>query len=264
MYLNCHSFHSLRYGTIPLQDLVEQAVLFGVTAMALTDINTVTGIYDFYKACKAVNIKPLVGIDFRNEGKQLYIGLAKNRKGIAEMNRLLTKHNFENTPLPTQAPNFENTIILYPFDNIPESLNDNEFIGIAPEQLPKLYNYVWKRKMDKMVILQTVTYRTKKEYNLHKILRAIDLNILGSKLTDTDYCKVSHVMIPMEKLIEKYSDYPQIIENTKSILEVCHFDYDFNTPKNKKHYTTNQKDDSALLTKLAYEGMIRRYGSNNT
>ncbi|GGD35176.1 DNA polymerase III subunit alpha [Flavobacterium orientale] len=263
MYLNCHSFHSLRYGTIPLQDLVEQAVLFGVTAMALTDINTVTGIYDFYKACKAVNIKPLVGIDFRNEGQQLYIGLAKNRKGIAEMNRLLTKHNFENTPLPNKAPNFENTIILYPFDNIPESLNDNEFIGIAPEQLPKLYNYVWKRKMDKMVILQTVTYRTKKEFNLHKILRAIDLNVLGSKLTATDYCNVSQVMLPLEKLIEKYSDYPQIIENTKSILEACHFDYDFNTPKNKKHYTTNQKDDSALLTKLAYEGMIRRYGSNN-
>ena len=47
MYLNCHSFHSLRYGTIPLDDLIEQGVRSGVTAMALTDINTVTGIYDF-------------------------------------------------------------------------------------------------------------------------------------------------------------------------------------------------------------------------
>jgi DNA polymerase-3 subunit alpha/error-prone DNA polymerase len=33
--------------------------------MALTDINTVTGIYDFIKECKAVAIKPLVGIEFR-------------------------------------------------------------------------------------------------------------------------------------------------------------------------------------------------------
>ena len=47
MYLNCHSFHSLRYGTIPLLDLVQQAVFCGVKIMALTDINTVTGIYDF-------------------------------------------------------------------------------------------------------------------------------------------------------------------------------------------------------------------------
>ncbi|RAR46469.1 DNA polymerase III subunit alpha [Flavobacterium lacus] len=263
MYLNCHSFHSLRYGTIPLQELVEQAVLFGVTALALTDINTVTGIYDFIKACKVVQIKPLVGIDFRNEGKQLYIGLAKNRKGIAEMNRLLTKHNFENIPLPDKAPAFEHTIVIYPFDKIPETMNENEFIGIAPEQLSKLYNYVWKRKLDKMVVLQTVTYRTKKEFNLHKILRAIDLNILGSKLTETEYCKVAHVMIPMEKLMEMFKDYPQIIQNTQSVIEACHFEYDFNTPKNKKHYTSNQHDDSALLTKLAYEGMVRRYGANN-
>ena len=52
MYLNCHSFHSLRYGTIPLEELIEQAVSCGVKAMALTDINTVTGIYDFIKGCE--------------------------------------------------------------------------------------------------------------------------------------------------------------------------------------------------------------------
>jgi len=104
MCLNCHSYHSLRYGTIPLNELVEQAALFGVTAMALTDINTVTGIYDFIKCCKAFNIKPLVGIDFRNSSKQLYVGLAKNSAGIAEMNRLLTKQNFKNSLLNTQAP----------------------------------------------------------------------------------------------------------------------------------------------------------------
>ncbi|WP_445454283.1 DNA polymerase III subunit alpha [Flavobacterium sp. 25HG05S-40] len=263
MYLNCHSYHSLRYGTIPLQDLVSQAVGYGVTAMALTDINTITGIYDFIKACREVNIKPLVGIDFRNNGKQLFIGLAQNRNGLAEMNRLVTQHNFDNTPLPEHAPHFENVYVIYPLDNVPEELQEYEFIGISAEQLPKLYNYVWKRRMAKMVVLQSVTYRTKKEYNLHKILRAIDLNIIGSKLGETDYCKTTEIMIPIEKLLEKFSDYPQIIQNTKTIIAGCHFEYDFYTPKNKKHFTGNKHDDSILLTKLAYEGMIQRYGENN-
>jgi hypothetical protein len=49
MYINCHSYHSLRYGTIPLNELVQQAASCGVETMALTDINTVTGIYDFIK-----------------------------------------------------------------------------------------------------------------------------------------------------------------------------------------------------------------------
>jgi DNA polymerase-3 subunit alpha/error-prone DNA polymerase len=78
MYINCHSYHSLRYGTIPLNELVQQAASCGVEAMALTDINTVTGIYDFIKEC-AVAIKPLVGIEFRYNNKLLYIGLAKKR-----------------------------------------------------------------------------------------------------------------------------------------------------------------------------------------
>lgn len=263
MYLNCHSFHSLRYGTIPLEDLVTQAVGYGVTAMALTDINTVTGIYDFIKACQEVRIKPLVGIDFRNNGKQLYIGLAKNRSGLAEMNRLVTRHNFDHTPLPEQAPPFENVYVIYPLDNVPEELKAHEFIGVSAAQLPKLYNYVWKRRIPKMVVLQSVTYRTKKEYNLHKILRAIDLNIIGSKLAETDYCKRTEVMLPLATLLAQFSDYPQLLQNTQTILDQCLFEYDFYTPKNKKHYTGNKQDDSALLTKLAYEGMVRRYGEQH-
>jgi error-prone DNA polymerase len=263
MFLNCHSFHSLRYGTIPLLELVEQAALLGADAMALTDINTVTGIYDFIRACEAVNIKPLVGIDFRNKGKQLYIGLAKNSKGIAEMNCVLTHHNFEGIPLPEVAPAFDSTFIIYPFETVPEALKEHEFIGITAEQLPKLYNPIWKSRIDKMVVLQSVTYRTKKEYSLHKILRAIDLNILGSKLAAADYCKASEVMIPMESLLGKFGDYPQIIQNTKTIIAECNYTYDFSTPKNKKHFTANKEEDIKLLTQLAYDGMTRRYGPDN-
>jgi DNA polymerase-3 subunit alpha/error-prone DNA polymerase len=86
---NCHSYHSLRYGTIPLNELVQQAASCGVETMALTDINTVTGIYDFIKECKAVAIKPLVGIEFRYNNKLLYIGSQKSSRPC-EMNRFLT------------------------------------------------------------------------------------------------------------------------------------------------------------------------------
>ena len=122
MYLNCHSFHSLRYGTIPLPDLIQQAVASNVKAMALTDINTVTGIYDFIKGCNEVGIKPLVGMEFRYNNQLRYIGLAKNAEGLAEMNRFLTKHNFENTTLPLEAPDFKEVFLIYPFENVPAVL----------------------------------------------------------------------------------------------------------------------------------------------
>ncbi|RBN49341.1 DNA polymerase III subunit alpha [Flavobacterium psychrolimnae] len=264
MYLNCHSFHSLRYGTIPLLDIIQQAVVCGVKAMALTDINTVTGIYDFTKACHEVGIKSIVGIEFRCNHQLRYIGLAKNADGLAEMNRFLTQHNFEGTSLPLTAPSFNNVCIIYPFENRPTELKEHEFIGITPDQLPKLFLPEWNSWLSKMVILQSVTFRTKREFNLHKILRAIDTNVILSKLTVYDYCKNSEVMIPLEELLSKFEEYPQIIENTQKLMDQCHFEFDFKTPKNKKYYSGSRESDMQLLTNLAHEGLFKKYGSDNS
>ncbi len=263
MYLNCHSFHSLRYGTIPLLDLIQQAVVCGVKTMALTDINTVTGIYDFAKACNEVGIKPLVGIEFRCNHQLRYIGLAKNANGLAEMNRFLTQHNFEGTALPLAAPSFNGVCIIYPFENKPAELKEHESIGITPDQLPKLFLQEWNSWLNKMVILQSVTFRTKREFNLHKILRAIDTNVILSKLTVDDYCKTSEVMIPLEELLSKFEQYPQIIENTHKLMDQCHFEFDFKTPKNKKYYSGSRESDMQLLTNLANEGLFKKYGADN-
>ncbi|SHN12619.1 helix-hairpin-helix domain-containing protein [Flavobacterium xinjiangense] len=263
MYLNCHSFHSLRYGTIPLLDLVQQAAVCGVKRMALTDINTVTGIYDFIKACNGVGIKPLVGIEFRCNHQLRYIGLAKNVNGLAEMNRFLTQHNFEAIPLPLVAPSFKDVIIIYPFENLPSFLKDNEYLGITSEQLPKLFLPQWKTWIHKMVVLQSVTFRTKREFNLHKILRVIDTNVILSKLTENDYCKTSEVMIPLEELLSKFEEYTQIIENTLKLMDLCDFKFDFKTSKNKKYYSGSLESDMLLLTKLAQEGLIKKYGTDN-
>ena len=178
MYLNCHSYHSLRYGTIPVDELIAQAKTCGVTALALTDINTITGIYEFKKRCDEASIKAIVGVEFRQNNKLLYIGLAKNQNGIGEMCRLLTKHNLSKTELPYFAPNFENVIIIYPSENAPENLRNFEYIGIKPTEIIKLFKPDWKQFIPKAVILQPVTFSTKKEYNLHRILRAIDNNTL--------------------------------------------------------------------------------------
>jgi len=263
MYINCHSFHSLRYGTIPLEELIAEAVKCGVKAMALTDINTVTGIYDFIKGCQKVGIKPLVGMEFRCGQELRYIGLAKNASGLAEMNRFLTRHNFERSALPLWAPEFTDVFVIYPLENAPESLRTNEYIGIRPEQLPKLILSTWKERQQKMVILQPVTFRNKKEYELHKILRAIDLNVILTRLTPADHCRDSEVMVHVQRILSCYGQYPGILANTQTIMEQCHFEFDFKTPKNRKFYTNSKRDDMHMLTSLARQGLEWRYGKNN-
>lgn len=259
MFINCHSFHSLRYGTISVKELVQQCVELGIGVAALTDINCISGIYDFHRLCEKNNIRPVVGVDIRTENKQHYICLAKNQSGIGEINRLLTQHHCEGNDLPLHHPNLPNVFVVYPLNNYPEKLHRNEYIGIRPEEINLLINPILKKYLPRMVILQSVTFTTKREYKLHKILRAIDRNTLVTKLEENDTCGQNEKLISIDELLKNYQHYPQIIENTQQLLEQCHFHFDYNTPKNKKNFTESKDSDIKLLKELAYKGFTKRY-----
>lgn len=263
MFLNCHSYHSLRYGTISIEDLVHQAVDLNIKALALTDINTVTGIYDFYNLCQEHHIKPIVGAEIRVENELYYICLAKNASGIAEINRLLTGYNCDNITIPRTNPSFVHTYVIYPLHNLPETLSEHEFIGIRQDELNLLIRPEMKKWVEKMVILHPVTFEDTEEYELHKILRAIDGNTLISKLSESDYCKSTETFTEKKQLLNSYKPYPQIIENTKYLVNSCSFDFDFSTPKNKKYFTDSKEQDFKLLRQLAFEGLKKRYPDGN-
>jgi len=98
MYLNCHSFYSLRYGTLSIDKLVEIAVANGIDTLALTDINNSMGVVDFVNACNKNKVKPVAGIEFRDGNELLYIGIARSNEGFMELNEFLSHHNINKLP----------------------------------------------------------------------------------------------------------------------------------------------------------------------
>lgn len=263
MFLNCHSFHSLRYGTLSIEELVQQAFVSGCTELVLADINTVTGIYDFKKECERVGIKPIAGVEVRKEGKLLYIAVAKEFSGIGEVNRIITQHNCDGKELSETAPEFKNVFVVYPMSNIPGSLKENECIGVRIEELNFLIRPEYQKLIPRMVVLHPVTFSTGEEYKLHKILRAIDHNTLLSKLTKRDICRESEYFIPEKEIAEAFERYPEIVSRTKAMLAQCNFEFDFKKVKNKQFYTKSKADDVKLLRRLAYSGLEKRYGTHH-
>ncbi len=263
MYLQCHSYYSLRYGTIPVEDLVARAAQLRIEAMALTDINVTTGVFDFIKACRAHKIHPVVGIEFRRNGELLYVGLAKNNEGFHELNKFLTYYNISKEPMPEMAPQFSNAYIIYPYHNVPFLLRDNEYIGISlKDRFKVIYSDLNKIK-NKIVALQPITFKDKEGYNLHRLLRCVDKNIILSVLQKNEYAGDDEIIYTPEKLREEYAVIPSAIENADHILQSCQFEFDFNTPKNKETYTGTRAGDKELLRKLIDDGFEYRYGKNN-
>jgi len=99
MYLNCHTYYSLRYGTMSVEQLAQKAAAERIGCIALTDINNSTAVPEFAGECIKNNISPVAGIEFRNDNELLYIGIARNNAGLRELNEFLSKHNFEKRPL---------------------------------------------------------------------------------------------------------------------------------------------------------------------
>jgi DNA-directed DNA polymerase III PolC len=265
MYLNCHSYYSLRYGTMSVEKLVAEALKNDVRAMAMTDINNSMGMMDFIRECRLANIKPIAGIEFRDEKNQLlFTAIAQNNMGFREINEFLTRHNLDKTPLLPRAPSFEHAFVIYPFGNsIPLKPAENEFIGIRPGEINKLVTSRYRYHQQQLVALLPVTFGAKEEYELHRHLRAIDNNTLLSKLIPPDLASPKELFLPPDFIPIIYSDYPQLVRNAERLTDECSMQMDFDTVKNKRTFTGSRYDDRLLLEKLALDGMNYRYGKSN-
>ncbi len=254
------SYNSLCYGTMPIQDLVGRAAALGYQTLPLTDINTTMGAADFVAECRRKGIKPVMGVEVRNGNELMYWALARNNAGFAEINRFLTQHNLNKQPYPTVAPEWENTYVLYPFGKRkPAQLKENEFLGVRFSQLTKMFR---QESFEKLVALQPVTFAEADDYELHRQLRAIDENVVITCIDPASCAAPDEILLPMERVKTTYALYPQLIENAERLLADCEINLD-DSPKNKRSFTGNVYDDRELLRKLAFDGMIYRYGKTN-
>ena len=270
MYLNCHTYYSLRYGTFSEVQLLELAKEHDIDTLVLTDINNTSACLNFVRKAKAYDIKPVIGIDFRNNAKQNFIGIAKNNEGFKTLNTFLSYHSENRIDIPDVAPEFENCYIIYPFERALEleieAYNDNEYIGVSVEELRKLPFSRLHRFQDRLVVLQTVTIRTKKDFNAHRLLRAIDNNTLLSKLDKSQECKLTDMMLSAETLKKAFKEFPHIITNTKNLLDRCTISFGFGDKRisqNLKCYTNSHEEDFKLLESLCSQGLKKRYSNPN-
>ena len=267
MFLNCHTYYSLRFGTFKISELLELGQANGATTMALTDVNSTSACLEFVRLSTNYNVKPILGVDFRKRAKQQFIMLAENNEGFHYINEYLSaflheRQGTENLKIPARAEQLPHTFIIYPFASFEgETLLENEFLGVKMEDINRLKFSQWKHRQEKLVVLHTVTFKHKKGFNTHRLLRAIDNNTLLSKLSASEQGNESDVFISEEIVKKSFAEFPKLIENTEQLLKRCHVHFDFSkkTTCNQKSYTANEALDFRLLKKLAYAGLPYRY-----
>ena len=62
-HLHVHTEYSLLDGACRISELVKRVKELGQDAVAITDHGVMYGVIDFYKACKAAGVKPIIGCE---------------------------------------------------------------------------------------------------------------------------------------------------------------------------------------------------------
>ncbi|MCF4101937.1 DNA polymerase III subunit alpha [Gillisia sp. M10.2A] len=266
MYLNNHTYYSMRYGTFSELELLELAKQNCIEKLVLTDINNTSACLNFVRKAKDYNIQPVLGVDFRNGAQQQFVAIAQNNEGFNEINIFLSQLLYKKQLVPEKAPFFKNAFVVYPFENIMaaevKDFAHNEFIGVSISELRKLRFSKLKELTHKLVVLQPVTFRNKRDFNAHRLLRAIDNNTLLSKLPSEEQAKLEEQMISIEMLEEAFQDFEFILQNTQKLLDACSIDFDFSEdrkPQNQQVFSESEAKDEALLEQLCKKGLLLRY-----
>ncbi|MCI8537582.1 MAG: DNA polymerase III subunit alpha [Oscillospiraceae bacterium] len=103
-HLHLHTEFSLLDGACRIKGLVQRVKELGQTAVAITDHGVMYGVIDFYKACKAEGIKPVIGCEvyvaprkrtdkiheFDSEARHLVL-LCQNEKGYRNLSYMVSQ-----------------------------------------------------------------------------------------------------------------------------------------------------------------------------
>jgi DNA-directed DNA polymerase III PolC len=280
MHLNCHTSLSFKYGTLSAEALFNEAKRCGLRKIALTEINNTASYIEMLRLCEQNRTQPdgknkageephdlalAVGVEFRRAHELLFVAIARNNHGLEEINRFLSFHSGAGRTIPTKAPAFDDVFIIYPFQKVePEHLKENEFIGIRVQDLGQLTLYKpYQQARHRFVVLQPVTFAAKTDYNVHRLLRAIDNNTLLSKLPASLQALPDEIMMTEQELELKFKRYPQIIHNSRRLLEECSIDFTMGEDKNKKNITGSVESDWDHLVGHAWEGFRKRYNASD-
>lgn len=260
--MKTHSHFSLHYGILSPEEIVQWAKSAGYSYVVLTDINATGAVLAFVREAQRLGIKPIVGVELRNGMEHIATLIARNNRGFHEMNHFLSRYLQTNTPFPRRLPHFTSCYTCYPIERVDFKLNQNEYIEIQGENTGNLMYKYTSFSREKMLFLQPMTFRNKRDFNTHRLLRAIHLNTLLSKLPTTQQAPSTELFWPLSLLEENVKNHADIYERTLRLFDTCHVSFAFGDeamPQNPSSYTGSKEEDELLLRELCAEGLDYRY-----
>lgn len=288
------STYSLLQSTTTIDQLVQTAKERGYEALALTDLNVLYGVVDFYNAAKKAGIHPIIGLTLHTTGlvnqERVWplVLLAKNQHGYQNLMKLSTLYQTkeQNTELVFDQIQYLLTdlfVVLPPdgefltlmksgqvqetaayIERLQSSISEgNLLIGIN-EQMDvvlrqTLASIAEEQRVD-LVALNRVGYLNADDHFALEVLRAIDSGDKFNNPRELSNQLGNHWLRPAAEEIDNYSHLhlEKAVYKTQWVSEHCQVSFEFRQPV-LPHFENDQNLSShEYLKELCLEGLKLR------
>lgn len=267
--LHVHSCYSLLQAPVRIDELLNKAVQFNLSSIALTDIDAMYGLIQFAKKAIERNIKPILGAQITQPNSQdIYaLLLAKSNEGYKELCRMITARQLNESFNLVEALNqrSENLFVISNSISLLKQVEDfeNVYCELIDSKNYKGRNRVLFDVSTKLhipvVVTNPVYFLNEDEYYLHKTLCAIRLNKNVDDLLVTDSMDSEFYFKSPAEIDSRWKNLSEAVTNTEKIPSECNVDLKFNQYKFPKFKTPGNLSPHTMLREISYSGLKQRY-----
>lgn len=293
--LQVMSTFSLLQSTSTITELVRAAKQQGYPALALTDVNVMYGIVDFYNACRQADITPILGITLEIAGSQLaeqtfkLVILAKDWQGYQNLMQLSTLKQTATADQPLDLtaflPHLSHLVVMTPakdselvallMQDQPQAATawlqplvtacdaDSLYLGVSLDQSPALRTTLVEfaaQQQLPIVALDPVDYVQATDYFAVSVLRAIESGQQIEQPENLQGVAGSHYLRSADDLMQAYTqlNLTAALQATTTIAATCQVELVFKKPQLPKFPTPDQQPANQYLRQLCEQGLTQR------
>ncbi len=266
VHLHVHSHYSMMRGVSSVEALCRAAAEKGFESLALTDTNGFYGLINFLEAARKHKITPIAGAHLRTDREEA-VFLAKSPRGYELLCEMVSRRHLDRDFSVLRS--------------LPEASDDVAMLSADPELIKGLCRRVdcrvevlpgssgrWALQMARElgispVASNAVHFVRPDDYDLHRLVRAIDLNRTLSTIPPAELVQPGRWLKSPREMAVHFPHAPEALANTVELARRCytawdHFRLVF------PHYRDQASDHFTLLLDECRRGVAWRYGETSS
>lgn len=255
----CRSSFSLRYGTAPVEALVQGLKERQYGAALLLDRNNLYGAYDFYYAAQEAALIPLIGAEVSTGLGNLYL-ICENYEGFKNLSRLISYYHLQGEPSKEVVARFSGNLLCLSrysgyLTTLREIFGDRFFAAVRSKRDSKAAREASGQKI-RVAAFPLVSFLNRSDYSTHRLLRAIDGGYLLDNLPSAEVSDEDEYLQTPQEYRQCFQDVPEAVRNNIEIVARCALQ--FPQRRNILPDFVLPEDHYARLHQDALEGLRRR------